>query len=166
MSHRIKRTQQYIFSSLLHTHNSSILKMMKVQLLSSDGQIFEVDKSVAFLSVTITNMFEDMGDTGDAIPLPNVSGPLLAKVVEYCKYHVNAAEASEPADVVQAWDAEFIKVDNTTIFELILAANYLNIKSLQDLGAKTVADMIKGKTPAEIRETFGIAPATAPATTA
>jgi S-phase kinase-associated protein 1 len=77
--------------------------------------------------------------------------------------HVDAAEASEPADVVQAWDAEFMRVDNVTVFKLILAANYLNIKALQDLGAKTVANMIKGKTPAEIKETFGIA--TTPATT-
>lgn len=129
---------------------------MKVQLRSSDGQIFEVDKSVAFESITIMNMFEDMGDTRAPIPLPNVTGFILAMVVEYCKYHVEAVEASKPADVVQAWDAEFMRVDNVTIFELILAANYLNIKSLKDLGGKTLADMIKGKTPAEIRETFGI----------
>jgi hypothetical protein len=36
------------------------------------------------------------------------------------------------------------------------AANYLNIKSLLDLTCKTVADMIKGKTPEEIRAHFNI----------
>ncbi|KAL6965828.1 suppressor of kinetochore protein mutant [Sarracenia purpurea var. burkii] len=36
------------------------------------------------------------------------------------------------------------------------AANYLNIKSLLDLTCRTVADMIKGKTPEEIRKTFNI----------
>ncbi|MED6151169.1 hypothetical protein PIB30_079775, partial [Stylosanthes scabra] len=35
-----------------------------------------------------------------------------------------------------------------------LFANYLNIKSLQDLTCQTVADMIKGKTPEEILKTF------------
>ena len=39
---------------------------------------------------------------------------------------------------------------------LIQAANYLNIKSLLDLTCQTVADMIKGKTPEEIRKTFNI----------
>lgn len=42
-----------------------------------------------------------------------------------------------------------------TLF-LFQAANYLNIKNLLDLTCQTVADMIKGKTPEEIRKTFNI----------
>lgn len=38
----------------------------------------------------------------------------------------------------------------------VQAANYLNIKNLLDLTCQTVADMIKGKTPEEIRKTFNI----------
>jgi len=36
------------------------------------------------------------------------------------------------------------------------AANYLDIKALLDVGCKTVANMIKGKSPDEIRKTFNI----------
>eukprot|EP00252_Welwitschia_mirabilis_P023609 TRINITY_DN6721_c0_g1_i1.p1 TRINITY_DN6721_c0_g1~~TRINITY_DN6721_c0_g1_i1.p1 ORF type:complete len:158 (-),score=27.32 TRINITY_DN6721_c0_g1_i1:293-766(-) len=132
----------------------------KVKLKSSDEELFEVDEAVAFESQTIKNMIEDTG-TESAIPLPNVSSKILAKVIEYCKFHVDVQKATEDKtnaseEDVKAWDAEFVKVDQGTLFDLILAANYLNIKNLLDLTCQTVADMIKGKTPEEIRKTFNI----------
>ncbi|XP_062144226.1 SKP1-like protein 1B [Alnus glutinosa] len=129
----------------------------KITLKSSDGEAFEVDEAVALESQTIKHMIEDdCADNG--IPLPNVTSKILAKVIEYCKKHVDAANPEERTsdDDLKAWDVEFVKVDQATLFDLILAANYLNIKSLLDLTCQTVADMIKGKTPEEIRKTFNI----------
>lgn len=42
------------------------------------------------------------------------------------------------------------------IFKLILAANYLNIRGLLDVTAGAIADMLKNKTPQEIRDEFNI----------
>ena len=53
-------------------------------------------------------------------------------------------------------DQEYLKVDQGTLFELLLAANYLDVRGLLDVCCKTVANMIKGKTPEEIRRTFDI----------
>ncbi|KAM1529078.1 SKP1-like protein 1A [Malus sylvestris] len=129
----------------------------KITLKSSDGESFEVEEAVALESQTIKHMIEDdCADNG--IPLPNVTSKILAKVIEYCKKHVDASKPDEKIseDDLKAWDQEFVKVDQATLFDLILAANYLNIKTLLDLTCQTVADMIKGKTPEEIRKTFNI----------
>ncbi|KAK2973679.1 hypothetical protein RJ640_022136 [Escallonia rubra] len=129
----------------------------KITLKSSDGESFEVDQAVALESQTIKHIVED--DCADSvIPLPNVTSKILAKVIEYCKMHVEPLKPDDraAADDLKSWDAEFVKVDQPTLFDLILAANYLNIKSLLDLTCQTVADMIKGKTPEEIRKTFNI----------
>ncbi|KAL6346667.1 hypothetical protein AAG906_000285 [Vitis piasezkii] len=128
-----------------------------ITLRSSDGEAFDLEEVVAVESQTIKHMIED-GCADNAIPLPNVTSKILAKVIEYCKKHVETPKAEEHAvnDELKAWDADFVKVDQATLFDLILAANYLDIKSLLDLTCQTVADMIKGKTPEEIRKTFNI----------
>ena len=98
----------------------------------------------------------------NVVRLPDISGPILEKVVQYCEYHHKNPTApadggdDKRTDNIAPWDAEFCKVDQATLFELILAANYLDIKSLLDLTCKTVANMIKGKTPEQIRATFNI----------
>ncbi|CAN8240127.1 unnamed protein product [Cochlearia groenlandica] len=141
----------------------------KIVLKSSDGESFEVDQAVALQSQTIAHMVED-DCVDNGVPLPNVTSKILAKVIEYCKKHVEASASKTDAaaaavvdaagassdDDLKAWDAEFMRIDQATLFELILAANYLNIKNLLDLTCQTVADMIKGKTPEEIRATFNI----------
>lgn len=60
-------------------------------------------------------------------------------------------------DELEKWDAEFLKVDNITLFELVRAANYLDIKSLLELTCRTVAEIIHGKTSEQIRQAFKIA---------
>lgn len=129
-----------------------------------------------------------LADTGSdsVLPLPNVASHILAKIIEYCKYHTDAEKVTEekpaaPASEIKAWDTEFVKVDHGTLFEIILVrlpafifaphlqthepntpesnpqgANYLDIKSLLDLTCLTVSSMIKGKSPEEIRNTFNI----------
>ncbi|PNH12546.1 SCF ubiquitin ligase complex protein SKP1a [Tetrabaena socialis] len=133
-----------------------------IKLMTSDSQMFEVDEEVAFLSQTVRNLVEDAGSDG-VIPLPNVSGKILASVIEYCKYHAQAEKKGEDGQPipkneadVKLWDDEFAKVDQETLFGIILAANYMNIKGLLDLTCKTVANMIKGKDVEEIRKIFNI----------
>ncbi|EKM55159.1 uncharacterized protein PHACADRAFT_255585 [Phanerochaete carnosa HHB-10118-sp] len=137
-----------------------------VLLVTSDNEQFVVDKEVAERSVLIKNMLEDVGESDQPIPLPNVSSSVLKKVLEYCEHHrsdpLPTTDSSENDDArkrttdISEWDQKFITVDQEMLFEIILAANYLDIKPLLDVGCKTVANMIKGKTPEEIRKLFNI----------
>jgi S-phase kinase-associated protein 1 len=129
--------------------------MDNIKLLSSDNETFVVTREVATESETINGMIEDVGNE-DVVPVANVKGSVLAKVLEYCKYHVQARASGATAEDKNAWDAEFIQVDQRTLFDLILAANYLNIKGLLDMACKTVANMIEGKTVEELRALFHI----------
>jgi S-phase kinase-associated protein 1 len=104
------------------------------------------------------------GTSTPEIPLPNVKAQVLKKVIEFCDHHLTEpmTEIEKPlksanmADVVQKWYADFVDLEQVLLFELILAANYMDIKPLLDLTCATVASMIKGKTPEEIRATFNI----------
>ncbi|GAA5965148.1 hypothetical protein JCM5350_004047 [Sporobolomyces pararoseus] len=138
--------------------------MAPVKLVSSDNEEFEVEKDVATRSVLVKNMLEDVGESDHPIPLPNVSASVLKKVLEWCEHHKKDPEplaediddARRKTTEISDWDSKFIQVDQEMLFEIILAANYLDIKPLLDVGCKTVANMIKGKQPEEIRKLFNI----------
>jgi len=137
-----------------------------IKLQSSDGEVFDVPVAIARCSLTIKTMLEDLGmedDVEEVIPLPNVNSAILRKVIAWAQHHKDDPPPAEDdenkekrTDDISSWDSDFLKVDQGTLFELILAANYLDIKGLLDVTCKTVANMIKGKTPEEIRKTFNI----------
>jgi len=136
-----------------------------VILKSSDGTNHTVSRPVAERSVLIKNLLSDIPlEANEAIPIPNVNDTVLKKVIEWCEYHKNDPPSSDDDDSdnrkkstdISEWDQKFMSVDQELLFEIILAANYLDIKPLLDVGCKTVANMIKGKSPEEIRKTFNI----------
>jgi len=147
-----------------------------VELISKEGDKFAVTTTVANMSELVKSMLVDKDDDDDdddddndkgkttEIPLPNVKSEVLKQVIEFCEHHLSEpmTEVEKPlksqnmADVVQKWYADFVDLEQVLLFELILAANYMDIKPLLDLTCATVASMIKGKTPDEIRATFNI----------
>ncbi|KAB2615036.1 SKP1-like protein 1A [Pyrus ussuriensis x Pyrus communis] len=119
--------------------------------------MFEEEEAVAMESQTIKHIWED-GCTGNTIPLPNVTSVIFAKVIEYCRKHreEDKAIAADGENNFKEWDAEFMKINHNILYDLIMAANYLDIKGRLDMTCQTMADMIKGKTPEEIHKMFNI----------
>lgn len=154
----------------------------QVVLVSGEGEKFTVDRKIAERSLLLKNYLNDMhnsnigeedgeeddGDDDDddeeeiVMPVPNVRSSVLQKVIEWAEHHRDSNFPDEDDDdsrksaPVDAWDREFLKVDQEMLYEIILAANYLNIKPLLDAGCKVVAEMIRGRSPEEIRRTFNI----------
>merc|ERR1712187_752997 len=94
-----------------------------------------------------------------------VKATILGKVLDFCKHHKD----SKPSEIqkplrstklqdcgVSEWDSEYVNVEHEVLFEIILAANYLDIKPLLDLTCAKVASMLKGKSTEEFKKEFNI----------
>ncbi|KAF9259918.1 E3 ubiquitin ligase SCF complex Skp subunit [Marasmius fiardii PR-910] len=136
-----------------------------VLLVTSDNEQFTVDREVVERSVLIRNVLEVVGESDEPIPLSNASSTVLRKVLEYCEHHRDEPLPAPGADQDRTrrdttssseWDQKFMAVDREMIMKIITTANYLQLQSLLDLGSQTVANMMKGKTPQEIRKLFNI----------
>jgi hypothetical protein len=72
--------------------------------------------------------------------------------------HYSNRQASDPGTGSRD-AAKFARdLDHATLFDLVLAAESLGNQGLLDLTCHTVADMIRGKSPTQIRAMFGIGP--------
>lgn len=100
---------QLFFTSFLALISSVLgysQSVMKVILQSNDNEEFEVDRDVIRLSTTLNTMFQDLGmddpDAGetlnDPIPLANVNGAILRKVIQWCQYHKDDPPTANDSD--------------------------------------------------------------------
>ncbi|KAK5015604.1 hypothetical protein LTR60_002701 [Cryomyces antarcticus] len=144
--------------------NSLWLIAEPLPLRNCDGADNDVERAVVERSMLVKNLLEDLGSQNEAIPIMNVNEVVLRKVMEWCEHHKKDPAPAQDDDAdsrkkttdIEEWDQKFMQVDQEMLFEIILAANYMDIKALLDVGCKTVANMIKGKSPDEIRKTFNI----------
>ena len=138
--------------------------------VSKEGEVHEVPVEVAKMSTLVATTIDDDDDDEDdeedlkEIPLPNVKDSVLVKVIEYCTHYKDdpmtaiqtPLKSSKIEELVQPFYAEFVKVDQSLLFELVTAANFMDIKPLLDLTCLAVSVLIKGKQASELRAIFNI----------
>jgi S-phase kinase-associated protein 1 len=134
-----------------------------LKLSSKDKKEFTVERKQAFISTLVKTSLEN-DDKAEEVPILGVTGAILDLVVTYMKEHkgVEPPIIEKPLrskvmkDVCpHKWDADFIdKIGETRqqLYDLILAANYMDIKSLLHLGCAKVASLIKGQPLEKIKE--------------
>ena len=136
----------------------------KVKVVTEEGTEVELEMKIAKMSKLIQSVLDDQEDD-ESVPIPNVKEATLKKVVEFCEKHLEdpLPEIEKPlktnklSDVVPEFYGNYIEsLSVEDLYELILAANYLDIKDLLELSCAQVAALMRGKTIPEIRELFNI----------
>ena len=135
----------------------------KITLLSSDGQKCEISSKAVQKSVILKGLIEDYPDHVE-FPVNNVKGNILKKIIDYLEYYKDKEpkqiEKPLPStkfeECVDPWDFEYTNLELELLFELILGANYLDIKPLLELTTAKVAYLIQGKSTEGMREFFRI----------
>lgn len=106
-------------------------------------------------------------DKEGVLQVKQVSRKILKHIFKYLNHHNGKApaEIAKPIRSIHmheicedAWDARYVDdlaTKKRTLFQVILAANYLACKPLLHLCCAKVACMIKGKSPEEIKQILG-----------
>lgn len=159
--------------------NNKKMKTKMIQLISSEflnskdknNVAVKVTKEVACMSKLIEEMLVDEDDDDEEedddeqlIPLPNITNELLKEVVKYCEYHLDnpMKEIARPlntndlSSLVDKWDVQFMDRPYQSIFDLMIAANYLLVTPLVTLCGIKLATFIRGNSEEEIRKAWDI----------
>ncbi|GMH29575.1 hypothetical protein Nepgr_031418 [Nepenthes gracilis] len=128
-----------------------------VWLQTVDGSIQQVEEEVAMFCPIICQdiLHKGMGSSkNNAIVLPERVNPAnLGLVLDYCRFHQVSGHSNKER---KAFDEKFIRLDTKKLCDLTSAADSLQLKPLVDLTSRTLARVIEGKTPEEIREIFNL----------
>ncbi|KAI1197552.1 s-phase kinase-associated protein 1 [Nemania serpens] len=136
-----------------------------VTLIGNDGVEVQATLQAVQQSITLKSMLELLDEeqtTGQPIPLPEVKGEALRKVMQWCEHHRaepvedRIPDISEQPSELPAWDVEFLTLDKEILFQVSNAANYLEIPRLLRYAAATIASNLRGKSTEEMREYLNI----------
>ena len=135
------------------------------KLKSEDGQLFEVEENILFVSKYLKDLASLYPDPDSEININEVDGKNLSKIIEYLKHYENTKPKEIPRpltsgdlkSILPKWDFNFINsLSLEECIDLANAAAYLHINGLICLStAKLASEMMNG-TVEQVREKFGI----------
>ncbi|KAJ4976910.1 hypothetical protein NE237_002016 [Protea cynaroides] len=117
-----------------------------MNVMSSDGKIFCVDKAAVLLSISMKEaIFEYNSERVEAeenhqemVMAVDIKSDLLAKMLEYCEKH----SMKNNQEDMEKWDSGFVRgFDRETLEDLLSYSNYLGIHSLRVLLCKRISSL-------------------------
>lgn len=135
--------------------------MSTIKVKTSDNVVFEIDSKMTRLSSTIKSLLE-REESNESFPkaiepieISNVNSEIFRIILEWMEYHKddedpNLEKQDEKSrmdsDSMPKWDKKFLDYDNrpyVVLFQLIMAASYLDIKALKLYTTKMAANLLK-----------------------
>eukprot|EP00978_Attheya_sp_CCMP212_P041818 scaffold244618_cov52-Attheya_sp.AAC.1 len=143
-----------------------------IRVKCTEGQVFELSVEAASLSEVLSDAFDtdeymdNSGEDTTPIDVTKIRAACLQNVIDYLTHYQTDPmnEITTPLDgdtlreiVKQDWYMRFIQtMELPMVFQLVTAANYLNIKSLLDLAILRVSIELMGKPVDEIHKILNI----------
>mmetsp|Transcript_61206 Transcript_61206/g.144068 ORF Transcript_61206/g.144068 Transcript_61206/m.144068 type:complete len:153 (+) Transcript_61206:481-939(+) len=141
-----------------------------VALVSQDNETLFVELEIACISKTINSIASDFSFDYEKtiyIPLHNINTRTLIKVIEFCRHEFEISKRenfsnlkSLPIEEQTArqknWKTGFFRISDSNLFQLTMAAAFLEIESLLDHSTKIIARKLSKKDIFQIKKNFNI----------
>ncbi|KPU79578.1 uncharacterized protein Dana_GF26426 [Drosophila ananassae] len=141
--------------------NPTVCKEPKfVQLQTCEGYIHDVETSLLEQMGTVHDLLMvECSDSNGIIPLLKIESRIMKLVVQWCRLVQNNSARTEASDRSTMFTEllEEASGDDKVVIQLLLAANYLHVESLLEVGTQYLADVITAcETAEEIRIRFNL----------
>ena len=135
----------------------------EIQISSCEGNIYKISKKAAMRSGIIKGMIEDFPDD-ISFPMKSIKGNILEKIKEYLIHYKDEEpqkieiplKSNNFSECINNWDFNFLGNDIDIIFDLLEAANYMDIKPLHELVSAYLGSNIRGINSNSILKDFEI----------
>ena len=135
----------------------------EIQISSCEGNIYKISKKAAMRSGIIKGMIEDFPDD-ISFPMKSIKGNILEKIKEYLMHYKDEEpqkieiplKSNNFSECINNWDFNFLGNDIDIIFDLLEAANYMDIKPLHELVSAYLGSNIRGINSNSILKDFEI----------
>jgi len=135
----------------------------KINIISKDGIYFAIDIKSAQRSGLLKNIITDY-DTKESITIEEVNGNILKLILDYLVHYRDTEPRVIPRplptsnllDVTDKWDVDFINLDKSILFELIIACNFMDVIGLLELSSSKIASIMKNMDSETIKREFAI----------
>ncbi|KAK1356574.1 hypothetical protein POM88_049830 [Heracleum sosnowskyi] len=138
-------------SLIRRMYDQDAVSQRNVTLLSVDKSLFELEEEVALEFNLLKDQIKEIIAENSTSHLSTITCNILSKVIYYCNICVH------PSTDEIDFDPQFIKqLDVVGLFNLIQAANHLQIKSLMNLTCRTMVIKVKTKISEDIMKEFNV----------